>query len=400
MRGWRDDILRMAGEVRDRVLDTADLVADRLDGDPHPMVVPYRGYGTAARVLVLGRVLRASALGAATESDSRWRNAVNSYRRLRSDPLPRARVSVRVGGAMHEVEADDEGFLKAWVDLPTPALGGGLLPVDLELLAPRPDGGAAPARATAQVLVPAPGAAFGVISDIDDTVIQSHVTDFLRAARTVLLENARTRLPFPGVSAFYRALARGPAATAGAAAGGTAAGTPPQNPIFYVSSSPWNLHDVIADFMTVQRIPIGPLLLRDWDLSRGLLGAGRHHGHKGALVREVFDAYPALPFILVGDSGEQDPEIYRAVVHDYPGRVLAVYIRNVTPSAERGAAIRRLADEVQAAGSTLVLADDTVAAARHAAEHGWIDPAAVAAVVGDKREDEGSAPGKEPAPGV
>ena len=157
---------------------------------------------------------------------------------------------------------------------------------------------------------------------------------------------------------------------------------------------------MIADFMAVQRIPAGPLLLRDWDIDRGLLGAARHHGHKGALVREIFDAYPALPFILVGDSGEQDPEIYRAVVHDYPGRVLAVYIRNVTPGADRSAAIARLADEVHAAGSTLVLADDTLAAARHAAERGWIDPAALAAVAEDKREDEGTAPGKEPAPGV
>jgi phosphatidate phosphatase APP1 len=117
-------------------------------------------------------------------------------------------------------------------------------------------------------------------------------------------------------------------------------------------------------------------------------------------VREILAAYPTLPFILVGDSGEQDPEIYRALVHDHPGRVLAVYIRDVTRAATRSDAIRRLADEVRAAGSTLVLADDTVAAARHAAEHGWIDPAALAAVTEDKREDEGTAPGKEPAPGV
>jgi phosphatidate phosphatase APP1 len=393
MRGWRDDFLRLAGELRERVLDTADVVADRVTGaDPRPAVLPYLGYGRPSRVLVLGRVVRGAPLGPATAADSRWRNAVNTYRRLRSDPVSHARVSVRAGGGMTEIEADDEGFLHSWVDLPAPLLAGGLVPIDLELVAPRPGGGDAPARATSQVLVPDASARFGVISDIDDTVIQSHVTDFLRAARTVLLENAQTRLPFPGVSAFYRALARGPRSDGAPHAA--------RNPIFYVSSSPWNLHDVIADFMAVQRIPQGPLLLRDWDLSRGMLGAGRHHGHKGTLVREIFGAYPDLPFILVGDSGEQDPEIYRAVVRDYPGRVLAVYIRNVTPGAHRSAAIERLAEEVRAAGSTLILADDTVAAARHATEQGWIDPAALPAVVEDKREDEGTAPGKEPAPGV
>lgn len=392
MDSWRSSLSRIAGELRERVLDGAGRVADQIGGDGHPAVIPYVGYGTAERVLVLGRVVRGGPLGPATAGDPRWRNALNSLRRLTSDGVPRAEVRVRVGGAVAAARADDEGFVREWVRLPAPAPGGGFIPADIELVAPPPaaDGGAA--RATAQLLVPGAGAGFGVISDIDDTVIQSHVTDFLRAARTVLLENARTRLPFPGVSAFYRALARGTAAHGGAHAA--------PNPIFYVSSSPWNLHDMIADFMAVQRIPVGPLLLRDWDIDRGMLGAGRHHGHKGALVREIFDAYPALPFILVGDSGEQDPEIYRAVVHDYPGRVLAVYIRNVTPRADRAAAIGRLADEVHAAGSTLVLADDTMAAARHAAERGWIDPAALGAVAEDKREDEGTAPGKEPAPGT
>jgi len=393
MRGWRDDLRRLAGELGERVLDTADRVADRAGGDdPNPSLIPYLGYGTPTRALVLARAARRGMAARATAADSSWRNVLNTYRRLRTAAIPHAQVSVRLGGALYEVTADDEGFVHAWLDLPTPLLSGGLVPVDLELVAPPPAGGMAAARATAQVLVPSAAAGFGVISDVDDTVIQSHITDFVRAARTVLLENARTRLPFPGVSAFYRALARGTAAHGGAHAA--------PNPIFYVSSSPWSLHDMITDFMAMQRIPAGPLLLRDWDVSGSMFGAGRHHGHKSALVREIFDTYPALRFILVGDSGEQDPEIYRGVVHDYPGRVLAVYIRNVTPHPERAAAIQRLAEEVHAAGSTLVLADDTVAAARHAADQGWIDPAALPAVVEDKREDEGTAPGKEPAPGV
>ena len=161
MTGWRDDLLRITGELRERVLDTADLVADRITGtDPRVAVVPYLGYGTAERVLVLGRVLRGGAIGQAASGDSRWRNMVNSYRRLTSDPVPRARVSVRVGGVVEEVEADDEGFVRAWVALPARALGGGLLPADLELVAPRAEGDPA-SQATAQVLVPGAGAASG-----------------------------------------------------------------------------------------------------------------------------------------------------------------------------------------------------------------------------------------------
>jgi phosphatidate phosphatase APP1 len=200
----------------------------------------------------------------------------------------------------------------------------------------------------------------------------------------MLLENARTRLPFPGVAAFYRALERG--------ARGTGA-----NPIFYVSSSPWNLHDVIVDFLDAQNIPAGPMLLRDWDLGREMMHT---RDYKLAQIREILATYPALPFILVGDSGQQDPEIYGNVVGEFPGRVLAIYIRNVSPHPERSVAIRALAEQVTAHGSTLLLADDTLAAARHAAAHGWIDDAALAEIGAEKRADEGTSGAKVETPGV
>jgi phosphatidate phosphatase APP1 len=231
------------------------------------------------------------------------------------------------------------------------------------------------------LLIPPSSAVYGVISDMDDTVLQSGVTDFLRAARTVLLENARTRLPFPGVAGFYRALAAGPTGTAG-------------NPIFYVSSSPWNLYDVIADFLQVQQIPTGPMLLRNWDIGASLL---RNAPHKLDSITEILTTYPSLPFLLVGDSAQEDPEIYADIVAAHPQRILAVYIRNVRPDPQRLHGIRVLAERVQAAGSALVLADDTLTAARHAAVHGWIRTEALGDVGEEKQADEIA---KEPAPGV
>jgi phosphatidate phosphatase APP1 len=79
-----------------------------------------------------------------------------------------------------------------------------------------------------------------------------------------------------------------------------------------------------------------------------------------------------LPFILIGDSGQEDPEIYSEVVKLYPDRVLAIYIRNVSQNPARSNLIRTLAEDVAAAGSTLILADDTSAAAQHAISRGWI----------------------------
>jgi hypothetical protein len=90
------------------------------------------------------------------------------------------------------------------------------------------------------------------------------------------------------------------------------------------------------------------------------------------VIRSILDVYPELPFILIGDSSEADPEVYHSVVHRYGDRVLAVYIRNVSRDPERSEAIHALAEEILDAGSELVLADDSLSMARHAARNGWI----------------------------
>jgi phosphatidate phosphatase APP1 len=380
---WKSELRDLAGAVARR---TADALGRLTDRDPYH-VVGYRGYGTRERALVLGRALQDEGIPPADPAHSAWRNLLATLKRAESDPLRRARVRARFGGDARELEADDEGFVRAWLDAPAPLPSDGWHDVELELPdapARRAGDSSGTPRALAPVLVPAGTAAFGVVSDMDDTVLQSEVTNFLRAARIMLLENARTRLPFPGVAAFYRAL-RGGTRQHG------------RNPIFYVSSSPWNLYDVIADFLAAHEIPVGPLLLRDWDLGFSLR---RHHDHKGAHIREILATYPALPFILIGDSGQHDPEIYARVVRDHPGRILAVYIRNVTPEPARVASIRALAGEVRAAGSTLVLADDTLVAARHAAAHGWIAEDVLPAVGEEKRADEGTTTAKVETPGV
>jgi phosphatidate phosphatase APP1 len=255
----------------------------------------------------------------------------------------------------------------------------------LELVKPVSAAGAV--RGEAQVLLAPPTARFITISDMDDTVLQSHVTSLVQAFRTVLLGNARTRLPFPGVAAFYRALHAGVSGTE-------------QNPIFYVSSSPWNLYDLLVDFLEHQGIPAGPLTLRDWDLDRSALGSGRLHRFKDVAIREIMSTYPELPVILVGDSSQQDPEIYRDVVREFPDRVLAIYIRDVKRTEERRAAIASLIAEVEAQRSVLIIADDTMAAARHAAEQGFIHADALPEISGEKRMDEASTPGKVGKPAV
>jgi phosphatidate phosphatase APP1 len=353
-------------------------------GERRLSIVPYRGCGTRRRIYLKGRVLYDKHVRAAQASDTRLRNLLNSYRRFESDEVPQARVRACLGGASCEVIADDEGYFE--IDLrPEAALPAGRIwhTVELELLESEP-GEDVLARAEGQVLVPPAGARFGVISDIDDTVVQTNVAQRLKMARDIVLGNAYTRLPFPGVAAFYRALHAGKRGDE-------------QNPLFYVSSSPWNLYDSLSEFFDLHAIPIGPVLfLRDW----GWRTRGGHLSYKLGHIARILELFPALPFILIGDSGQEDPEIYREVVRSYPGRILAIYIRNVSRDAAREAAICGLADEVLAGGSALALGDDTMAAARHAAEKGWIAPEALATIAAQpavqaaettRRSDEASA---------
>ena len=371
---WKATLVALANEIEERV-DATGRAAARLGaragvtGDPIVATV-FRGFGTADRIHVKGRVLEDEGLAPVSDATTRWQNLVAALKRFESDEVPGARVRLSYAGRTTEVETDEEGYFEAWL---APAAVLTEAPrwrrVTAELVDP-------PGRAgTGFAIVPPESAGFGVISDLDDTVIRTDATSIVRMARSTLFGNARTRLPFPGVAAFYAALQGG--------AGGIAG-----NPIFYVSSSPWNLHDFLVEFLEVQRIPLGPLLLRDWGSSRTSLLPLDHREHKGAAIRRVLETFPALPFILIGDSGQMDPEIYRDVMRAFPGRILAAYIRNVTPDPERSTALQALAAEVVTDGGSLVIADDTLAAARHAAAQGWITAESVERVASDKHADE------------
>src|SRR5215211_3518016 len=172
MNEWRDRLQRLAGDIGgelQRVGAWALLGSDRLHE-----IDPYRGYGNAKRILVHGRALRNRNLAPSAERDSAWRNLLNTYRRVDSDGLSHARIRASVAGVEREIEADEEGFFRAWIDLPAPPPNEPWLGVDLKLLSPlradQPD-----VRAKARVRIPTASNAFGVISDLDDTVIQSRV---------------------------------------------------------------------------------------------------------------------------------------------------------------------------------------------------------------------------------
>ena len=331
-------------------------------GPKHPdsIILPYRGYGNAEKLVLPGRVLRENPIRPAREGDRRWRNLVAFLKRIESDEVPWARLRARFRGAVRELRADREGYFRLELPAP-PMLAGGWQTVELELVA-------APAvHALGRVLVPPANARFAVVSDIDDTVVQTHVMSKARMLLTVALSNARTRKPFAGVAAFSRALEAGVNQTG-------------VNPFFYVSKSPWNLYVPLAEYLEVQGLPEGPLFLRN-------LGLRMPRDHKCTAISALLKAYPRLPFILVGDSGENDPEVYAHIVRRFPRRIRKIYIRSVNRAPQRLAAIERLIGEVARTGCQLVLAPDSEHAAAHAAAEGLIATSALRAVRAERRLD-------------
>ncbi|GJE11173.1 hypothetical protein FOHLNKBM_2214 [Methylobacterium longum] len=344
------------------------------------VVEPYRGYGSRDEVFLIGRVFRQSPGIPGEDPESlraQWRDL---RRRIARRTVAGAAVTARIGGDAIRVETDRDGYFRAHLHPRlSPTETGSWHPVDL-LLEVEP-----PVPAEGAVFIPPNRSRCVVVSDIDDTVMRTGVANKLKMLWRLFVEDAESRVAFPGVAALYRALHAG----AGGAEG---------NPMLYVSRAPWGLYEMLSEFFQRHGIPAGPVLfLREWGLSWTHPLPRRATDHKQALIRHMLALYRDLPFVLIGDSGQHDPEVYAQIVEENPGRVLAVYIRNVSREAARIEEIVRLAGAVARAGSSLVLAADSVAMAEHAAGIGLIAPEAVAGVADEHAADAEAGPRRETA---
>lgn len=355
MASWNDH-LKATGYAVEKCFDglTARLRA-RTGRGRRIQILPYIGYGTGEWVSLRGRVLCEQRSPIAQESDI-WANVLATYRRLNSREVPHARVRVRCGQESREIVADEEGFFSC--ELPNgSAAWSSWIDVQYHLVTDNPEDATNAVTASGTALIPSPSSAFGVISDIDDTVMRSYATNLVRLARTVFLQSAQERVAFPGVAELYRALCR--------------PSNEIVNPIFYVSSGPWNLYDLIVDFLELNSIPLGPILLQDYGFDRKTFLYRSHADHKGEQITRILNTYPDLPFILIGDSGQQDPEIYAQALARTPNRIKAIYIRDVS-DGQRDAEVKELAERTAEHGGELVVVRDSVEIAKHAAGRGVI----------------------------
>ncbi len=360
MTGWKTRLLHNAVRAENRLDLYKYRLRERLGGRRPLMILPYNGCGTPEKFYLKGRVLEDKGIQPARAGDNILINLHNTWKRIASAEIPFARLCARFQGVEQEITTDEEGFFDLWMTQPSHASSGSLWQdIDLRLIEPVRVG-EEPAHAIGRVFIPSTKVQFGVISDVDDTVVQTGGDHVFRVLGSLLLSSATTRLPFDGVSVFYRALYQG-------------ATGDQTNPLIFISGSPWNLYDLFVDFLNLQGIPGGPLIfLRDWGIAENDFIPTHTRQYKLAWCRLILDLYSTLPFILIGDSSQEDPEIYHELVDLYPGRIMAVYIRSISHKLGRVESIRKLADSIARDGSQLILAEDTYPLMEHAIGQGWI----------------------------
>lgn len=283
-------------------------------------VSAYRGYGSREHIFLQGRVLKNKVIHT-TPEDTLWQNLKNNYKRFGSAEIRDAQLEITVGENVFNLTTDREGYfhLDEKLQIPLNEESEEWEKASVRVLRTRKQ--ELNVVANAEFLVPLQ-AEFGVISDIDDTILITEVTSLLKLRMIYLtfFKNAAKRQTFQEVEAFFQGLRSGKSGEG-------------KNPVFYVSKSPWNLYDFLDDFVKINDLPKGPLLLRDLGPlpSRFLFEKlqQQYRGHKIASTVRILKMYPDLPFILVGDSGEKDTDIYLSIAKAFPDQVRAIYIHDV-----------------------------------------------------------------------
>jgi phosphatidate phosphatase APP1 len=310
-------------KTRSILLSKVKNAIKRLLGTTDPIMIQiYRGYASGEHLFLKGRVLEDENL--ANNKNSRFfRNAIDSFKRFESDEIPNAQIELRIGDHRLACETDREGYFtikRPWKVSP-PATTEEWVPVSAELIEPTPKDDT-PVTGEGELLFSPRSVSFGVITDVDDTILQTHVASRfkLKMLYTTFFKNAFQRMPMEGMVEVMQQLAKGE-------------DDQHRNPVFYLSHSPWNIYDLIDQFLNIQEFPKGPILLRDY----GLKPAGPFADHKTQSIVHILDTYPDLPFVLLGDSAEHDADFYIDIAKRFPGRIKAIYIRQTrdTKNARR-----------------------------------------------------------------
>lgn len=278
-------------------------------------VLAYTGYGSTDTLRILGRVLmtRRPYQPASAGAHASWtelRNADLERRGWRSfftTPAINEPFTVVIGDREISARSDRSGIIDLTI------ADHGLEPGWHHLLVRSPRA----ADATATVTIVGPEQTFGIVSDIDDTVITTTMPRPMIAAYNTFFRHEGTRHAVPGMATMYRALIE----------------QHPGAPIVYVSTGAWNAVPQLTRFLRRSGFPLGPLLMTDWGpTNTGWFRSGQDH--KRACLHRLVRDLPHIRWVLIGDDGQHDPTIYGEFAEQRPDRVRAIGIRMLSAAEQ------------------------------------------------------------------
>ena len=263
-------------------------------------VVPFTGYGSTTWVRVLCRI-QLGRPGAAQRTPLVGRRGWRSFTGIQ---VAHAEVTLRAGRATRVVRADRGGVVDARVEV---KLSPGWHDISITVDDEEP--------MVAPVFIVDPTVHFGLVSDIDDTVMVTALPRPFLAAWNTFVLNEHARRPVPGMSVLYERVIR----------------THPGAPVIYLSTGAWNVAPTLTRFLERNLYPQGALLLTDWGPTHERwFRSGREH-KQTSLTRLAAD-FPEMKWLLVGDDGQHDESLYGEFVTEHPQSVAGVAIRQLSTS--------------------------------------------------------------------
>ncbi|MEO1856558.1 MAG: phosphatase domain-containing protein [Rubritalea sp.] len=268
----------------------------------HPVADVYNALHHPKGIYLFGRVMALRVMTAPKAEDGKWEN----FKRMASNwftlDFPNARVEVKIGDRVITIRSNKEGYFElhdtcdenitsVMVSLPNHGYSA-----EVDLIGSR----------DYKDMV--------IISDVDDTLMETGSVSMGKMLETTLFGNSLTRELVPGVGGLVSQLNCNGA-----------------HPVFYVTSSPWNLANFLKRVFQRAKLPDGGLFMTNWGLTPEQWLTPSHDQHKRQAIDEVASWYPDAKFILIGDDSQRDPEIYAAALEAYGSDfVLAILIRSVS----------------------------------------------------------------------
>ncbi|MET0989017.1 MAG: phosphatase domain-containing protein [Glaciihabitans sp.] len=280
-----------------------------------PSVIPYAGYGGKGWVRVLCRVLLA-APSAPDEDELIHNRNIRGWRSFTSVPVDDVTVTVIAGGREFRVAANRGGVVDARIEVDLPAGWG-----TIQLRTDESETVSAP------VFIVDSSVKFGLLSDIDDTVMVTALPRPFLAAWNTFVLNEHARTPVAGMSVLYERITI----------------SHPGAPIIYLSTGAWNVAPTLTRFLSRNLYPSGALLLTDWGPTHDrIFRSGPEHKQNN--LRRLAVDFPDIKWVLVGDDGQHDEELYGEFLREHPENVAAVCIRQLSPGEAVLAGGRTAAD--------------------------------------------------------